>query len=119
MGKYNIQRYTKNVVVADGQTVGTADTVALNGIIVGILANVPQLTGTTTITLAITDADGFTVFSKASIAENAKTPSFVDANNHPIRLPVAGVLTLTVTQTNAQSGALSTIPVTLLIDRGN
>lgn len=119
MGKYNIQRYTKNVTVADGQTVGTADTAELNGLIVGILANIPQCTGTTTVTLAITDADGFTVYSKATIAENAKTAAFVDANNHPLKLPVAGVLTLTITQTNAQSGADSVHAVTLLIDRGS
>jgi hypothetical protein len=119
MGKYNIQRYTKSVTVADGQTVGTINTDSLNGLIRGIIANVPQLTGTTTITLAITDQDGATVYSKASIAENAKTGAYIDANNYPLQIPVSGVLTFTVTQTNAQSGAASVVPVTLLIDRGN
>jgi len=117
MGKYSVQRYSKSVVVADGATVGTADTVSLNGILIGVFVNVPQLSGTTTITLAITDADAYTLFSRATIAENAKTVFFIDANNHPIRVPLSGVLTLTVTQTNAQSGALSTIPVVLLIER--
>lgn len=117
MGKYNIQRYKKSVVVADGQTVGTIDTANLNGLIRGIIANVPQLTGTTTITLTVTDEDGQTVFTKSAIAENAKSSYYIDANNFPLQIPVCGVLTLTVTQTNAQSGAASTIPVTFLIAR--
>lgn len=118
MGKFTIQRYTKNVVVADTQTVGTANTASLNGKIRGIVANVPQLTGVTTITLAITDQDGATVYSKAAIAENAVTGFYIDANNYPLQIPVAGVLTLTVTQTNAQSGSAATTVVTLLVDRG-
>lgn len=118
MNKYRIQRYSKSVVVADGQTVGTIDTGSINGLIRGITANVPQLTGATTITLAITDANGATVYSKAAIAENAVFSAYLDANNFPLQIPINGVLTLTVTQTNAQSGAASTIPVTLLVDRG-
>ena len=118
MNKYNIQRYTKEVTVLDGQTVGTIDTDSLNGLIRGIIADVPALTGTTTITLLITDQDGATVYTKATIAEEAATGFYIDANNYPLQIPVSGILTLKVTQTNAQSGADSIIPVTLLVDRG-
>lgn len=116
--RYNFQRYSKDVTVADGQTVGTATTDNLNGKLAGILLNVPQLTGTTTITFEILDADGFTIFSRASIAENGKTSIFTDSNNHPLRLPLAGIYTLRVTQTNAQSGAAAVTTAKLLVDRG-
>lgn len=113
---YRIQRKTVSVGIADGQTVGTG-TVVLNGRLLGVLTNPPDLTGTTTITVAVEDEDSYTVFSKASIAENAKTATYLDANNHPLRLPVAGSHTVRVTASNSQSGA-KTIPVVLLIDRG-
>lgn len=115
---YNIQRYVQTVtILADGTT--QADpTSYVNGRIVGILANVPALVGTTTLTLAITDADGYTVFSKASIAEGAKYAAFIDANNQPLQLPVAGILTLTVTASNAQTSVAAPIPIVLLINRG-
>lgn len=118
MSKFNIQRHTTTITVADGETVGTESVENINGFIVGILVNVPQLTGTTTITLALTDSDGYTLFSKATIAENQKTVTLADTNNHPLRIPTSGELNYTVTQTNAQSGADSEIAVALLIDRG-
>lgn len=118
MSKYNIQRYTKTITVEDGETVGTALAEDLNGLIVGILIDVPDLTGTTTITLALTDVDGYSLFSKSSIAENQKTVNLVDGNNHPLRIPVSGQLNFTATQTNAQSGSESQIEVVLLVDRG-
>jgi hypothetical protein len=92
--------------------------VVLNGILKGILINVPQLVGTTTATLDILDADGYTVYSKASLAENQRTTAYVDANNHPLNLPLAGKYTVKVTASNAQTGQAADIPVVLLIDRG-
>lgn len=118
MNKYRIQRYTKNCVIAADGTTSDTTTDSLNGLIKGIIANVPQLVGTTTLTLTIKDADGVQLFSKASIAENAKTGFYEGSADLAVAIPVCGALTLTVTASNAQTGAAATIPVTLLIDRG-
>lgn len=117
MSRYNIQRWSQSITIAaDGTTADT--TASLNGILVGVMADVPALVGTTTLTIAITDAGGYTIFSKASIAEGAKYAQFVDANNHPLRLPLSGNHTITVTASNAQTADDAVIPVVLLIDRG-
>lgn len=117
---YNIQRYvpTTDLAIVVGQTAGSITTPYLNGKIVGIMANVPNVSGSSTVTIAITDADGYTVYSKATIAENAKFSAFIDANNQPLQLPVAGALTITVTSTTQQATADSAVPMVLLIDRG-
>ena len=117
MSKFDIQRWSQSITIAaDGTTANT--TASLNGLLVGVLADVPSLVGTTTLTIAITDAGGYTIYSKASIAEGGKFTQFVDANNHPLRLPLSGTHTITVTASNTQTGAEAVIPVVLLIDRG-
>lgn len=116
---YGIQRYTQTVtILADGTTANAPTTRSLNGYLVGVLADVPALVGTTTLTIAITDAAGYTLYSKDSIAEGAKFTDFADANNVLRRIPVSGILTITVTASNAQTAAAAPIPVVLLIDRG-
>lgn len=116
MSSFKIRRRKIAVTVADGQTVGSADSPSISGKIRGIVADVPNLTGTTTITLALLDQDGATIYSKASIAESAKTAAYIDANNYPLQIPVCGVVTARVTQTNAQSGADAITNVTLLME---
>lgn len=115
MSKYQIQRYKTSGVILDTTALIAITTASLNGKIKGIMANVPALTAANTLTLAITDVDGFTVFSKAAIVNNALFQAFVDANNQPLELPVAGVLTITLTASGNQTGA-KTIPIVLLIE---
>lgn len=120
--RYNIQRYKKSLTIADGQTAISSTAEELNGLLRGILCKVPQLDGTTTITVAVIAVDGsdeYTLFSKASIAENANTPVLVDANNEYIAIPLSGNIKITVTASGAQSGGNDTVGITLLIDRGN
>lgn len=117
MSKFKMQRYSVSIAIADGQTVGTATDVPLNGILKGVLVDAPQLDGAVTLTVAITDVDGFTVFSKASIAENAKTATYLDTNSRPLELPLSGNHTITVTASGAQSGGNDTVGVKLLIER--
>lgn len=118
MSKYAIQRYTVSIDIADGQTVGNSAAVELNGHLNGVLVNAPQLDGAVTLTVAVLDSDGFTVFSQASIAENSKTAIFIDSNNFPLALPLSGNHTIRVTASGAQSGDDDAVTVTLLIDRG-
>lgn len=117
MSRYAINRSSSTVTIAAGQTVGEK-TAKLYGILKGILLNVPQLVGTTTLTIDIIDEDSFTVYSKASIAENAKTTIFLDAQNNPLHIPVSGEYTIRCTASNAQTGQAADIPVVLLVHRG-
>lgn len=119
MGKYNIQRYSQTVTIAADGTTANADTSkALYGKLVGIKSVVPALVGTTTLTIAIKDDMGATIYSKASIPEGAGFSAYVDANNYPLQIPIDSVLNITVTASNAQTSVAAPIPVTLLIDRG-
>lgn len=115
----NIQRVSATVAIADSQTVGsTAIARRLNGILRGVMVNAPQLDGTTTVTVDVLDSSSFVVFTKASIAENAKTPIFIDANNQPLQIPLSGTYTVRVTASGAQSGGNDSVVVDLLIGRG-
>lgn len=118
MGRYQIQKYAQSITVADGDVAANADTIlSLNGLLKGIMANVPALSGSNTLTIALKNSDGYTIFSKASIAESAKYAQFVDANNQPLELPLNGIHNITVTSSGAESPAV-VIPVVLLIQRG-
>lgn len=117
MGRKKLSRnpYTVTIDFSEDTTVGTLAGVSLNGILRGILLDVPDLTGTTTLTFTITDESGYTVYTKASIAENQKTALYVDANNIPLELPLVGSHTLTVTASNAQ-GADQDVDVELIVE---
>ena len=119
MGKYNIQRYSQTVTIAaEGTTANANTTKALYGKLVGIKSVVPALVGTTTLTITIKDENGVTIYTKSGIAEGAGFGAYIDANNFPLMIPIDGILNITVTASNAQTGAAAPIPVTLLIDRG-
>lgn len=96
--------YKVPITIADSATAGSLASIPINGIMKGYSITAPNLTGTVTVTLAITDVWGTTVYSKASIAENATTTSFVDANNFPYELPLVGPITVTITASGAQTG---------------
>ena len=117
MSKYKIQRYKSTLTIADGQTSASESSVALNGILKGLLVNAPNLDGSVTLTVTITDADSFTVYSKSSISENTKTAIYLDASNNPLEIPLSGNHTITITASGSQSGGNDTVEVILLIER--
>ena len=117
MTKYKIQRYSTTLTIPAEGTSIVSSAIGLNGKLKGILLDVPALVGTTTITITIKDVGSYTIFTKASIAENAKTTTFIDTNNFPLELPLSGNHTITLTATNAQTGASADIGVVLLIER--
>lgn len=120
MSKFSIQRFTQTVtILAEGTTETDTSTRELNGLIRGIGAVVPSLVGTTTLTLTLKDASGITLWTKSSIAEGAAFGEYIDANNFPLQIPVSGFVSITVTASNAQTGAAAPIPVVLYIQRGN
>lgn len=118
MGGYNIQRYQTSITIADSQTVGSTTGASLNGILRGVLLDVPNLDGTVTVTLDILDVDSQVLYTKASIAENQKTAIFQDAATNPLAIPLSGAHTIRVTASGTQTGGNDTIIVTLLVDKG-
>lgn len=99
--------YKLTLTLANGGTVATASNVEIRGRLVGYSLTTPDLSGTNTTTLAIVDAYSVTVYSKATIAESTTTTAFVDANNHPFRIPLVGPLTITCTASGTQTGAVN------------
>lgn len=117
MSKYRIKRFKQTITIADAGTTANGAVEQLNGILKGIIADIPALTSSHTLTVTIKDADGYTLFSKASIASGAVASLFVDANNQPYQIPLSGNTTITVTSSAAETGAKA-IKVVLLLDRG-
>lgn len=112
---YSIQRYKTPITVANGGTTASVST-AFNGLLRGIQVNAPDLDSTNTYTLALTDQDGYTTYSKASIAENSRYTAFVDANNQPLQLPLSGTYSVAITTSGTQT-ADRAFSVTFLVDR--
>ena len=81
---------TLTMVGGGGAVEGTV-TEAFNGLIGTICVKLPTSTGAATATLTIKDSDGFTLYTKAGIAENASTT----LDN--INVLASGVLTIGMT----------------------
>jgi hypothetical protein len=113
---HRIKRVRQSIDIADGQTIGQGTDVTLNGLVRGIMLNVPQLDGVSTVTFDLIDSDNFTVYTKSSISENAKTTVFSDTNNESLVVPVSGDYTLQVTASNTQSGNNDSVTVVLLVE---
>lgn len=119
MSGYSIKRITSSILVdvSEDNDLGTATDIQANGRLAGILVNAPDLDSTNTYTVTVKDQEGYTVFTRASLVENARTTIYVDTNNHPLRLPLNGEYTIEVLTSGAQT-ADRTFSVTLLVDRG-
>jgi hypothetical protein len=100
-----IKRITKPLTLAyetDADTI--IGTVEINGIFRGASITVPNMDYSNgTVTATITNAEGGTVWSKASIAEGATTSVFIDSNNYYFQQPLYGTQTLTITANTGQT----------------
>ena len=83
-------------------TIGETD-VLLNGEIVGIVYDVPQLDDTPTVTFKLEDKDDVEYHAKASIAENTKTYEKLLPDTSPERFVFAGMATLQCTVSGVQT----------------
>lgn len=103
---YPVARKLVTVVIADTASSGTTS-VYLNGRILAIVADVPDLTGAGTLALDIQDEDGTNLFAqKATIAENAKSRLDFQAAATPHGAVVAGTVSFKCTASaGAQTGA--------------
>jgi hypothetical protein len=115
MSKNRIVRpvVTPTLVIGTSTTVATASAVALNGFLAGVLITPPAaVDSSATITLKVVDADGFTVYTKASIAANTPIADFPTT-----QVPLSGTFTITATYSAAQT-VNRAVAVALLIDGG-
>ena len=92
-------------------TIGETD-VLLNGEIVGLVYDVPQLDDTPTVTFKLEDKDDVEYHAKASIAENTKTYEKLLPDTSPERFAFAGMATLQCTVSGVQT---STNDINILV----
>lgn len=120
MGKFNIQRFlvpgTTIVVATDADEILTS-AFELNGLLRGILVQAPDLDDTDTFTIKVEDADGYVLFSEATLAESAKHALMVDANDMALAVPLSGSLKVRITASGDQA-ANRAFTVRLLVDKG-
>jgi hypothetical protein len=117
--QFPIQRQTTvlNLAYQTSATVATATGISVNGILRGIGVTVPALVSGHTVTLTITDDNGYAVFSKVAIAQGGKTTFLVDTNNNYFQIPLCGVnYTFTITSSGNEI-ANQIFNVDLLIER--
>lgn len=119
MSKYRVFNLEKplTIDVSENDTTVTGSLFSIYGLLRSLKVKVPQLAGTTTVTVSLLDGDGKTVYTKASIAENDTTYLHIDANNHPLQIALAGEYKLQVVASSAQASD-QIVTTTLYIDRG-
>lgn len=112
-----IQRKSISVVidVSEDADVGTSTPVELNGKLLGIISTAPDLDDTDTYTVTVLDGSSNTVYTKASLAEDITSSQYVDANNHPLQLPLSGNYTVQITASGDQAED-RTFSVELLVE---
>lgn len=117
MSDFSVQRKALSLVLAFATDNDSIDSsaIALNGHLAGVIINAPVLESTHTFTVTVKDADGYTIFNRAGLAQSSQHGLFVDSNNHPLHLPLSGNHTVTITTSGAQT-ANRTFPVVLLVD---
>ena len=105
---------------ASGVTAAVVKTMAVNGVVEQIAVAVNDNTDNRTATVTITDENGATLFTKASIAENATTTYFArsykgtpDADFNPFL--AVGTLTATITPSGDPGASGMTVDLYLYL----
>lgn len=90
MNKYRIQRFQQNITVPinEDTELSAALSEQINGLLRGIVINAPVISGSS-YTFSLLGPRGEVLFSKATLSANGLTPILVDANNHPLRIPLS------------------------------
>lgn len=118
MAKYRIQKSQTTIAVAHAaQAVFSTANVALNGILfLNKIKIASNSDGGATMTLALIDAEGDTVYSKSGVSGSAGT--VVTQLTGDQRVALSGNYTVQVTFSANQTTTDNTLTVTLNIDRG-
>ena len=113
MSKFPIQRFTQTVTIPINNDTedGAVLTRPLNGILRGYTVVAPNLTGTSFI-ISILGQRGQVVYTKSSVVEDATTTVLIEANNHPLNVPISNdegvsVLRIKSTGTPDATGVLT------------
>lgn len=89
MNNFRIQRFKTSVIIpVNNDTENSAVVEQLNGVLKGITLVAPALTGTA-YTLSILGQRGEVLFTKAALVEAVNTYIGIDANNHPLSIPLS------------------------------
>ena len=120
-----LKSYTVPITIADEGTSAEATLVPVTGYLKGVSVLAGAMDGSDTYTVAITDENGATVFSRATLAEGVRTTIWSDKYNELgttivegklLNTPMAGPVTVTVTASAAQNDAAVAYAVTLYYD---
>jgi hypothetical protein len=120
MSKYRIQRLNTTVAVAHGAVAifNSAATYAANGVLYAVKSKIASNTdASATYTVAIVDADGDVVYSKAGISGTAGTVYTQLTGDQRAGL-ADGTFTIRITFSANQTATDNTVTVSLMIDRG-
>lgn len=115
MPHYRIRRFTTSLVLAHGAGANTVtnSSLNLNGILKKIKVYSPaSVDGSATLTITIKDADGDTLWSKASIAANTKDITLLTRDQE---VPLTGLCSVTVLFSANQTATDTTTQVILVI----
>lgn len=69
-----------------------------------------------TVTVTLRDQDGNVIYQKASLSASSNTVAFVDTNNYPLQIPLAGAYTVEAAVSGGQVVTQQTIGIKLLIE---
>jgi hypothetical protein len=91
---------------SENATTATKANIPVNGVLKGLVCVAPDMTQAT-YTLAVTDKNGGTVFSRASLAKNATTTIWADkysgtSEYSPLNTPLMGDVTVTITSVGSE-----------------
>jgi len=109
-----LKSYTVPLTILDESTVIAATGVPVTGFLRGLAVTAGSMDSSDTYTIAITDQNGITVFSRASLAESSTTTIWADKYNELsttivegklLNTPMAGPVTVTITASAEQNDA--------------
>lgn len=104
-----VKTYTIPVTIVRGDTSATVE-VPVSGYLKGVSVTAGAMQDGSTYTVAITDKNGMTVYSKGSLSPNQTTTNWGDLYGgatavHPLEVPMAGPVNVVITASKAQSNA--------------
>lgn len=119
--KYFHDNQTKKVMRAVVTSVfGAADTVKTftvetSALLLGLKPNIPNWTNIVTLTIALTEADGATLFSEAAIVRDTKAHIVPVYDSVNWAIPLDGIITVTLTLSGAPGGTGGNVVTTLYL----
>jgi hypothetical protein len=98
------------VTISRGDTSATVSDVSASGYLKGVSVTAGAMQDGSTYTVSITDKNGMTVYNTSSLSPNSTTTNWADLYGgstavHPLEVPMAGPVDVTITASKAQNNA--------------